>query len=156
VISKAARVVVLLLNISSTFSLIAFTIAPFSVMFFASASLASFQPDFAVATAETELRTDVMNVTASAAVYVTPAMMKTAFGQYFGMPLTRAWYSLIVSGFSVLVDMGSLVHERRAVMASEAGCLVVVALIEKSWRDRVSPDRIGLAMSISFHACGSA
>ena len=88
----------MLLNISATFSLIALTAAPFSEMVFASASLASFQPDFAAATAETELRTDVMNVTASAAVYVTPAMMKTAFGQYWGMPFTRAWYSLIVSG----------------------------------------------------------
>ncbi len=60
----------LLLNISAMFSLIAFTAAPFWDSVFSAASFASAHAVFAVAMAETALRTDSMNVTASGAVKV--------------------------------------------------------------------------------------
>jgi hypothetical protein len=102
---NAARVVVLLLNIVAMLSLMPRTIGPSVARTVSSAILASTHPVFAAETAATALRTDVMNVTAWAAVNVWPATMKTAFGQNFGMPSTSAWRSETVSVWVGVLDM---------------------------------------------------
>ena len=81
VISKADTVFNALLNIDARLFLISFTVLPSCAMTFASAAMESFHVPFAVAVADTALRTPSMNVTACAAEYVCPATVKTAFAQ---------------------------------------------------------------------------
>jgi hypothetical protein len=113
--ANAARVVMSLLNISSTVSLIAFTFAPLADMAAASASLALASPVFAVDTAELVSRSELTNVTAWGAVNVSLATVKIAFGQYLGMPPTSATYSAMDSLFrSLMLGIGTSKHERGA------------------------------------------
>ena len=81
-----------MLNIVAIFARIAFTVAPSCAIIFSSAMIASFQAPFAEAVAATALRTVLMYDTACGAVKVCPATVKTAVGQYMGIPATSARY----------------------------------------------------------------
>jgi hypothetical protein len=99
--SKAVRVVGELQYVSSTLARIPRTSGPLLAIVASSAVTASLAAAFAAAVAAEASSKDWMSATACVAVNVCPAMEKTVFVQYFGMPVMSAWYCAWVSSLDL-------------------------------------------------------